>query len=180
MHSIKGATDKLAGKQETLNVGPNGSKVTVTSANFELIADYWAQWTANIIREADLPGPIVLTPLPSSQAVPSLADYRSLNLARRVQVHLPGSAVWDGVRFRHARQPVHSGGSRSTIYEDMLLTTLPPSGTIVPIDDVYTQGAHLNALLKRLPPARWPSLMVVGGKTEKVVYPPEHRHDFWG
>lgn len=185
VHSIKGAVDKLNGKHETLALGPNGAAVTVTHANFELIADYWAQWAAHVIQECQLPEPIVLTPLPSSQAVPTLGDYRSLNLARRAQAHIPGSMVWDGVRFRQARQPVHSGGSRSTISEDMILTSQPPAGAIVPIDDVYTTGAHLNGLLRLLPPERRPSLMVVGGKTEnsppaKVVYPPEHIHTFWG
>lgn len=185
VHAVKGATDKLAGKHETLNVGPNGSPVTVTVANFELIADYWAAWAASIIK-GDLPNqPIILTPLPSSKAVAGLVDYRPLNLARRVGQHIPGSVVWDGVRFRQERLPVHSGGSRATIFEDMIFTSDPPPGTLVPIDDVFTQGAHLGALMRRLPSDRWPTIMITGGKTEnappeKVINPPAYPFQFWG
>lgn len=185
VHSVKGAKDKLAGKHETLKVGAGGASVTVTADNFELVADYWARWAAEIIRSENLDGPIVLTPLPSSKAVAELADYRPLNLARRVSQHLPGSSVWDGVRFRNERLPVHSGGSRASIADDMVLTSRPPAGAIVPIDDVFTQGSHLAALMKHLPQERWPKLMVVGGKTEnsppeKVVYPPAHTFEYWG
>lgn len=186
VHAVKGATAKLAGKSETLKVGPGGASVTVTEANFELIADYWAQWAAHLIRSGFAEGDIVLAPLPSSQATPALAEYRSRNLANRISVHLgKRCTVWDGARFKQVRQPVHNGGSRRTIADDMILVSNPPQGAIVPIDDVFTQGAHLGALMKLLQPDRWPDLMVVGGKTvhappEKVINPAPFKFDFYG
>ncbi len=80
---------------------------------------------------------------------------------------------------------MHAGGSRASIYEDMFFTSDTPDGVIVPIDDVFTQGAHLSALMKHLPENRWPKLMLTGGKTantppDKVVYPPAHPFEFWG
>jgi hypothetical protein len=186
VHAIKGATTKLAGKRETLSVGPGGSAVTVTAANFELIADYFARWAARLIEDGYAAGEIVLAPLPSSQAIPELADYRSLNLAERIAGYLGDRCtVWAGTRFKQARQPVHDGGSRRTISDDMILISPPPPGAIVPIDDVFTQGAHLGALMKLLHHDRWPDLMIVGGKTvhappEKVIHPGAFQFEFYG
>lgn len=184
-HSVKGDREKLGRQYENLAVGPNKSVIRVNQSNFELVADAWARWAASKIKIRYPETPIVLTPLPTSKAVPGLADYRTLNLARRVQPHLPaGSVVWEGVRFRQERQPVHSGGDRGTIFEDMIFTSPPPDGVIIALDDVYTMGSHLSALVKHLPAERRPEFMVTGGQTvwdqpEQVFKRPAFTHQVY-
>jgi hypothetical protein len=166
VHAVKGDRAKLAGKYQDLTFGTGQPPVRIDETNFELVTDAWAKWAVGKIRARKISGPIVLAPLPTSKAVPALANYRTRDLARLVQAHLGGaSTVWDGVRFREERQPVHGGGNRATITEDMVLVSEPPDGEMVVLDDVFTTGAHLSALVRHLPTARRPNFMVTAGQT---------------
>lgn len=170
---------------QTLPVGAGGALVRVDHTNFELVPPAWAAWAAKVIAETMGSNRVVLTPLPSSKTTLSTTEYRTLHLAQLVKKAYKGEmVVWDGVRFKHERKKVHEGGDRATIAEDMVLTTTIPDGNVVPLDDVYTMGSHLSALMKNLPQDRWPSLMVCGGRTiwdtPPKRTPDEFVHDFYG
>lgn len=185
VNAIKGDPSKLGNQYQILKLGPGGSPIRIDKSNFELLATAWTQIAADQIKAADLGDKIVVAPLPSSKATPEIADYRTRHLAEQVVVALGGSAVlWDGVRFKQQRTPVHGGGDRSTIYSDMVLISEPPTGQIVVLDDVYTQGDHLNALLRHLDADRRPEFMVCCGKTiwdtPPKEFPDEFEHSFFG
>lgn len=182
--ALKADLSIIKGYQK-LPIGPGGSEVKIDKDNFELVPPAWAAWAAKVISDRGLQGRVVLTPLPSSKTVPSTVDYRTLYLANLVKAAFEGDmVVWSGVRFRQKRQKVHEGGDRATIADDMIFVDEPPPGIIVPLDDVYTMGSHLSALMKHLPEDRYPSVMVCGGRTiwdtPPTRVPDEFYHDFYG
>lgn len=183
--AIKGDLAIMGTSYQNLPLGSAGAVIRVDRSNYELVAPAWAALAAKWIASRNYCDRVVIAPLPSSKTTPATATYRTLHLANLVQAALGGtSVVWSGVRFRQERQKVHEGGDRATIFEDMVLVSDVPSGVIVPLDDVYTMGSHLNALMKHLPDERWPDLMVCGGRTiwdtpEKRA-PDEFKHSFYG
>lgn len=182
--ALKADHSIIRGYQD-LPIGVNGALVRVDKNNFELVPPAWAAWAARVIAERSAGERVVLAPLPSSKTVLTTTEYRTLHLANLVKAAYNGEmVVWSGVRFKQERQKVHEGGDRATIADDMVLTTAIPDGRIIPLDDVYTMGSHLSALMKHLPQDRWPDLMVCGGRTiwdtpDKRV-PDEFVHEFWG
>lgn len=183
--AIKGDPTKLGNQYQVLKIGAGGSAVRIDKSNSELLANAWAKMAAEYIKAAGLTDRIVVTPLPSSKATPATATYRTRDLAEMVVSELGDPAVlWDGVRFKQERTPVHGGGDRSTIYSDMVLISDPPAGQLVALDDVYTQGDHLNALLRHLDADRRPQFMVCCGKTiwdtPPKEFPDEFIHTFYG
>lgn len=185
VHAVKGDLEKIGAKYQNLPVGPEGANIRVERHNAELVTVAWAGWAANRIRELNLAGPIVITPLPSSKATPDKQNYRTLHLANLVAGQLgPATVLWSGVRFRVERVPVHAGGNRATVGEDMILTSAPPAGNIVLLDDCFTMGSHASALYRMLPNGRTPDFMVTAGRTaweppEQVMQPAEFLHSVY-
>ena len=77
---------------------------------------------------------------------------RTALLAEAIAEKLANTQVWDGLRWAKAMIPTHQEGTRDPqeLYNNLVVTGLPPKGTIVLVDDVYTMGGHLQAAVARL------------------------------
>jgi predicted amidophosphoribosyltransferase len=104
---------------------------------------------ALIIRTQKLYPHCVLVPIPDSSCVRGeLRAPRTLRLAEAIAGYAGAAClVADVVRWTRSCQPSHLGGCRDpkSLQRELEIMSVPPSGTIVLVDDVVTSGAHILA-----------------------------------
>lgn len=183
-HAIKGLTEKIKGKYETLSVGPNGAQIRIDENNTQPLVDFFYRWAAEEARDAGLKRPVFLA-IPSSKATRNALTFRTAELAAGIaRAFGDQGVVSTALRFRKERLAVHEGGSRATIKDDMLLIAAPPPGEIVLVDDLFTWGAHAEAAVSLLG-LRTPAMMICGAYTahdppDKPINPPPLLHKWRG
>jgi len=122
--------------------------------NVKQALEWFGTLAALVIRRQHFLPPVVLVPVPNSDcALNSFRPPRTVRLAEAIALKLPTMvAVSDGLRWKHQCRPSHLGGCRQAdrLFRELELIRLPPSGTILLIDDVMTTGAHLLASTARL------------------------------
>lgn len=106
---------------------------------------------AELVKELD--GPLILVPLPNgSSTVDNGKVPRTAVLAESIAAKLNNAKVWDGLRWTKEMPSTHEGGTRDPqkLYENLAVTKIPPKGTLVLVDDVFTTGGHIQAAVARL------------------------------
>jgi len=130
-----------------------GRNKELRAANADDAIDWFAELAAAEIVRLRLPGPAILLPLPnSSSTVKNGKVPRTKLLAERIAAKLKNTKVWDGLRWTKEMTPTHQGGTRDPqkLYDNLVVTSNPPKGTLILIDDVFTKGGHLQAAVARL------------------------------
>lgn len=122
-------------------------------ANAEDAVDWFGELAAAEIVKLGLRGPLILVPLPnSSSTVRNDEKPRTILLAAAIAEKLNNARVWDGLRWAKEMVPTHQEGTRDPqqLYDNLVVRGVPPKGTLVLVDDVYTLGGHLKAAVARL------------------------------
>lgn len=146
--AIKGESFKYSA-----NVPVNGVIRRLTISNAADVVDWFGDMAAAEIRRLKLSAPLVLIPLPnSSSTVKNQKVPRTALLATTIAGKLKNTVVCDCMRWKKPQIPTHDGGPREAhlLYPNLALTTAPPKGNILLIDDVHTLGGHLQAAAARL------------------------------
>jgi predicted amidophosphoribosyltransferase len=88
---------------------------------------------------------------------------RTVRLAGALAAHLETATVSDILRWKEVMIPSSRGGTRNPqiLYENLVLTTRPPTTQVILIDDVRTTGAHLIATAAKLAEAGTPSSLAI-------------------
>jgi hypothetical protein len=126
---------------------------TLEPTNAEDAVDWFGELAAAEIVKLGLRGPQILLPLPnSSSTVRNGEKSRTTLLAGAIAEKLNNAHVWDGLRWAKEMIPTHREGTRDPqeLYENLVVTGVPPKGTLILVDDVYTLGGHLKAAVARL------------------------------
>ncbi len=122
-------------------------------ANAEDAVDWFGELAAAEIVKRGLRSPLILVPLPnSSSTVRNNKKPRTALLAGAIAEKLNNAQVWDGLRWAKEMIPTHQEGTRDPqeLYDNLVVTSVPPKGTLILVDDVYTLGGHLQAGVARL------------------------------
>src|SRR5258708_2689847 len=123
------------------------------SANADDAIDWFGELAAAEIVRLHLRGPLVLVPLPnSSSTIRNKKKPRTALLAEAIASKLKNTQEWDALRCGREMIPTHQEGTSDPqeLYDNLAVTGVPPKGTIVLVDDVYTLGGHLQAAVARL------------------------------
>jgi hypothetical protein len=126
---------------------------TLRPANSDEAIDWFGEMAAAEILTTNIRGPLIFVPVPnSSSTVDNNRAPRTLRLAEAIASKLNNAKVWDGLRWREEMIPTHQEGTRDPqeLYNNLSVTGVPPKGTIILVDDVYTKGGHLQAAVARL------------------------------
>jgi hypothetical protein len=129
-----------------------GRQKDLRAANADDAMDWFAELAAAEIVKLAVRGPAILVPLPnSSSTVKNGKVPRTAILAERIAAKLKNTKVWDGLRWTKEMTPTHQGGTRDPqrLYDNLVVTSAPPAGTLILIDDVFTKGGHLQAAAAR-------------------------------
>jgi predicted amidophosphoribosyltransferase len=117
-----------------------------------LVRPTFGKWLAKKLPDFSA-DPILVVPVPSKDALPKAASYRSIEMAREA---LKGSArtdsVYDALRWDEVLKPAHESGPRGRAE---LLPHLQARGElagqkIVLVDDLITTGGSLLACKDKL------------------------------
>jgi len=130
-----------------------GRNKDLRAANADDAIDWFAELAAAEIVKLRVSGQAILVPLPNSSSTVKNADVpRTALLAERIAAKLKNMKVWDGLRWTKEMTPTHQGGTRDPqrLYDNLVVTSVPPKGTLILIDDVFTIGGHLQAAVARL------------------------------
>lgn len=130
-----------------------GRNKELRAANADDAVDWFAELGAAEIVKLAVRAPAILVPLPNSTStVKSRNAPRTALLAERIAGKLKNARVWDGLRWAKEMTPTHQGGTRDPqrLYDNLVVTSTPPKGTLILIDDVFTKGGHLQAAVARL------------------------------
>ncbi|RKH12797.1 hypothetical protein D7V97_07465 [Corallococcus sp. CA053C] len=107
-----------------------------------------------------LEGPAYIVPLPSSEGVvgATINRFPALRMAEELQkVTAYHTTVLDILRWREPKPSASSaGGSRNAnvLRENLVVTSKPPPGPCILVDDVCTSGGHLRAAVAALEASR--------------------------
>jgi hypothetical protein len=148
---VKAVKGKTFGGWATVPV--LGRNKDLRPANADDAIDWFAEMAAAEIVKLGVRGPIILVPLPnSSSTVKSKIAPRTVLLAERIAGKLENTKLWDGLRWAKEMTPTHQGGTRDPqkLYENLVVTSSPPKGTLILVDDVFTKGGHLQAAVASL------------------------------
>lgn len=130
-----------------------GRNKELRAANADDAIDWFAELAAAEIVKLRVPSPVNLVPLPnSSSTVKNENVPRTALLAEHIAAKLKNTKVWDGLRWAKEMTPTHQGGTRDpqTLYDNLVVTSNPPKGTLILVDDVFTKGGHLQAAVAKL------------------------------
>jgi hypothetical protein len=130
-----------------------GRNKELRASNADDAIDWFAELAAAEIVKLRIPGPVILVPLPNSASTVKNGNVpRTALLAERIAAKLKNTKVWDGLRWTRKMTPTHQGGTRDPqrLYDNLVLTSNTPKGTLILIDDVLTKGGHLQAAVARL------------------------------
>ncbi len=111
---------------------------------------HWLMGTAN----GEAPEGYAIVPVPSKDAIMDVCGpFRHSGMMAEAlagQVHRP--TVHDILRYSEPMQKASEGGPRSesAIFEKMRVLGEIPAQRIILVDDVVTQGGHINAARRRL------------------------------
>jgi hypothetical protein len=130
-----------------------GRSERLNAKNAADAAGWFAELAAAEIAKMGLPGPLILIPIPnSSSTVKNGKKPRTAALAEAIAAKLKNAKVWDGLRWTKEMTPTHQEGTREPqiLYENLVVTSGPPKGTYIIVDDVFTKGGHMQAVMARL------------------------------
>lgn len=164
--AVKGDQQKIGAKFKMMKVGAGNAEVRIDRNNLDVVQRYFGRFAAAQARAAGIEDPVFVA-IPNRNALAEVADFKSAGLARAAaQAFGAGAAAYTGLRFR-ALVPKAQGVRQrvSDLVENMVMIALPPPGTLVLIDDVYTLGRHITAANQILP--RRAALCVVAARTMK-------------
>jgi hypothetical protein len=136
------ATVPVLGRQEKLR-----------STNVADAVEWFGELGADELGKIGLAAPVFIVPVPNSDCtVQNRKSPRTALLAEAVASRLTHTRVWDGLRWVKKETPTHQEGTRDPelLYPNLVLTSTPPKGTFVLVDDVFTKGGHLQAAAARL------------------------------
>jgi predicted amidophosphoribosyltransferase len=123
------------------------------ATNAQDAVDWFGELAAAEVAGLGLRGPLIFVPLPNSACTQADKNKpRTALLAEAVASKLNNAQVWDGLRWTTVMIPTHQGGTRDPqiLYDNLTVTSKPPKGTVILVDDVFTQGGHLQAAAARL------------------------------
>jgi hypothetical protein len=136
---------------------PDGTWTTIDPQHPEVATEIFVAWAYARIRQRHYAERICLVPVPNKSALISTADqpFPTLVLAESLWAAFSrGVTMHPVLRWRRALQTAQSGGSRGpwALYPELVFVP-PPHGTptrVVLVDDVCTEGGHLQACAARL------------------------------
>jgi hypothetical protein len=146
--AIKGKPFKYTGYVPVL-----GKTQVLTASNSEDSINWFGELAASEITKLRKNAQLVLVPLPNSSCtVRNKKKPRTALLAEAIASNLKNATVWDGLRWLTENTPTHQGGTRDPqkLYDNLAVTSIPPKGTLILVDDVFTKGGHLQAAVARL------------------------------
>ena len=130
---------------------PEG-RLNITKANFHLVRPTFGGWAAQKLP-AFSTDPIVLVPVPSTEALANVDTYRTLEMAKAAFKDTAYSeCVLDALYWNVKRQKAHEGGSRkrSGLLPLLSVKTDVKDKRIALVDDLVTTGGKLLACQDRL------------------------------
>jgi hypothetical protein len=130
-----------------------GRTKLLDATNADEAIDWFGELAAAEVAGLGLRGPLIFVPLPNSSCTKADKNKpRTALLAEAVASKLKNAQVWDGLRWTCVMTPTHQGGTRNpqTLYDNLTVTSNPPKGTVILVDDVFTKGGHLQAAAAKL------------------------------
>jgi predicted amidophosphoribosyltransferase len=147
----------------------SGASRQLSQVNAAEAVTWFAEMAVPYLQEQTFRSPVVLVPMPgSSCSVDSKEESRAKLLAQAITPKMPGFTVWDGLRWKNKLVPSSQGGPRDprTFYQNLVLTSDVPAGSLVFIDDVFTSGSHIVGVAAKLREhGTAPELAVCAGRT---------------
>jgi hypothetical protein len=132
--------------------------------NAEQAIDWYGEMASAYIRNRNPQPPLIFVPIPNSScAVTNENVPRTLRLAGALAARLESATVSDILLWKEVMLPSSRGGTRNPeiLYDNLVLTTQPPTTQVILIDDVRTTGAHLIAAAAKLAEASTPSSLAI-------------------
>ena len=128
--------------------------VTIRDANKDRAIEWFAQWAAKRVAALGTQDQKVLVPIPpSSVTVESPSTFRTSVIASEIAKRCTTyTTVAPLIRWRRPMANTRDGGTRNPerIYKNCVVVSDIPPGDCVIIDDVFTTGGHLKAVVWRL------------------------------
>lgn len=167
VHAVKENGDKLGPRRKSLPIGVNGAFVRVDRSTMPLAQRAFGRWVADKTRELGIVDPVFVA-IPNSDALVATADFRTARLVRAVaEAFGQGAHAFVGLRFEEY-VPKDERDHRLTVQElvdNMRMIAPPQPGTLVLVDDVFTQGNHVTAAYRMMPEDRRPTVAFAAGRT---------------
>lgn len=131
-----------------------------------MAGEWFGRWVARKTREAGIVDPVFVA-IPNRNALVTARDFRTAELARHAaNAFGDGAAAFYGLRFEtYVSKEEKKRQNVAELIPNLRLIAPAQPGTLVLVDDVYTQGFHLEAVCDLLPEERCPTHCFVAGRT---------------
>jgi hypothetical protein len=169
-HAVKNDAKKIGTRTKNLKVGVNGESVLVSASNLIVVQRHFARFVARTIKDAGIADPVIIA-IPNRDALRTIADFNTARLAAlAAEAFGSGAQPYAGLRFKKLIPKTEKRRLRpDDLAPNMEMVTDLPKGTLVLLDDVYTQGHHVRASCKVLDCK--PVLVCVAARTENEPLP---------
>lgn len=172
--AVKDDKVRMKERYASLPIGSNGEWMRVDKSQTVQAGRWFGKWAAAKVRGLGITDPVFVA-IPNRKALQGVNDFRTATLAQSAaEAFGAGAAAYTGLRFRTlvSKEEKKRQNPAELIANMVVVEELPPAGTLVFLDDIFTQGHHLTAACSFIQADRRPVLGLVCGRT--VLEPKEN------